>query len=62
MKILDIDTDLFNRLKEAAAHKDIVALKEIKIEIGRNRWLRQFNGSVPPAAWLGNNPFIEFKD
>lgn len=60
MSIIDINTDLLNRLKEATANKDITDLKEIKVEIGRDRWLRQFNGSVPPEAWLGPNPFIKF--
>gem|GEM_PF-6680046 len=58
----NIHKQFTNTLIEAIRNKDIESIKRIKEDIGRERWLNRFNGSVPPTAWLEENPFVEFKE
>lgn len=54
--------DQTDKLIEAIRNKDLESIKKIKDDIGRERWLNRFDGSVPPEAWLMENPFVEFEE
>ncbi len=44
---------LLEQLIEAVRAKDVEAVKRIKEQHGRERWLNQFGGkSVPISAWV----------
>lgn len=56
------DKTTSERILECIANNDIEGLKEIKGQIGRDKWLKAWrdNGSKM-EDWLEPNPFIKFE-
>lgn len=54
--------NLKDQIIEAVRRNDKEQLKELREKLKLVRWLNQFEGNVPIAAWLENDsPIVRFK-
>lgn len=56
------EKELNHQIVIAILANDKDQLKQLKDKLARQRWIKQFNGNIPPIEWLKPNPFIKFED